>query len=75
MSISISALSSTGTIADEFHGADVQTINQHSVTPKSSKGVEWRRVRRYEIAILATAFSSNVGQMTGLFQNHLDNRG
>jgi hypothetical protein len=74
MSSSISPLSSTGKIANEFHGADVQTINQHSVVPKASKGVECRRVWRYEIATLATVFSSNVGQMPSLFQSHLDNR-
>jgi hypothetical protein len=74
MSISIPRLSSTGAIANEFHGADVQTINQHSVMPKASKGVEWRRVGQYEISILGTTFSSNVGQMTILFQSRLDHR-
>jgi hypothetical protein len=70
MSISISPLSSTGTIASAFHNADIQKIHQDSIMPPASKGIESRRGRRNEVASLAMAFSYDVAQMTSLFQKH-----
>jgi hypothetical protein len=73
MTISISPLSSTGVIANEFRGADIQTMNRHSVIPKASDGIEWRRVRRNENASLVAVFSSDTAPTTSLFQNYRDN--
>jgi hypothetical protein len=40
MNISNLPMTSTGTVTNEFHGAEVQTMNHHSLIPKASEEIE-----------------------------------
>jgi hypothetical protein len=72
MNTSNSLLTPTGTIANEIHSAEIQTVSRHSGIHKASEESECSWGWRNGVVALATAFSYNIAQIDNLIQNYLD---